>query len=145
MSYRAIKWIILWTLFLTVPSMLFMVQVVIFLPAIFFVGGLFITLSKILVSSISETIAFSVFLVVHLLVYFAVYYVISVIAAKIIIRISNATIRNVTVFILVICLGMLTLLPVYGGGGHGPIRWGSLISAVGNSYGIKELIIIYLI
>lgn len=144
MSYRAIKWTILWALFLTVPSMLFMVQAVIFLPAIFFVGGLFVSLSKIPQQGISEPIIFVVFLGVHLLIYFAVYYVISILTAKVISRIRSVNIRHITVFSVLICLGILTLLPIYGGGGHGPIRWGSLLFSVGKDYGTKALIIIYL-
>ncbi len=121
-----------------------MVQAVIFLPAIFFVGGLFVSLSKIPQQGISEPLIFVVFLGAHLLVYFAVYYVISLLTAKVVIRIRSINIRHITVFLMLICLGILTLLPVYGGGGHGPIRWGSLLSAVGKDYGIKALIIIYL-
>jgi len=144
MSYRAIKWIIFWALFLTVPSMLFMVQAVIFLPAIFFIGGLFVSLSKIPQQGISEPIIFVVFLGAHLLVYFAVYYIISILLAKAVSRIRSINLRHITVFSILICLGILTLLPIYGGGGHGPIRWGSLLSAVGKDYGTKALIIIYL-
>lgn len=144
MSYRAIKWTILWALFLTVPSMLFMVQAVIFLPAIFFVGGLFVSLSKIPQQGISEPIIFVVFLGVHLLIYFTVYYVISILTAKVISRIRSVNIRHITVFSVIIGLAILTLLPIYGGGGHGPIRWGSLLSAVGKDYGTNALIIMYL-
>jgi len=50
MSYLTIKWTIFVALFLTVPAMLFLVQAVIFFPAIFFLAGIVFMVQKTLIN-----------------------------------------------------------------------------------------------
>ena len=144
MDYSAVKWTLFSVLFLTVPAMLFLVQAVIFLPAIFFLAGTIIAISKMFSGKFGEPLAFIAFLGVHLVVYSAIYYGISVGLAKGISIIRSGRARNVIVSIVALGLGALTQLPVYGGGGHGPIRWGSLSAALGKDYGPGAVLIVYI-
>ena len=98
MSYRTIKWTIFIALFLTVPAMLFLVQAVMFFPAIFFAAGILFLIKKIIITLGShDTIPFLVIFVIHFLIYFGIYYLISVIAAKLISKIKSASVKKVIV------------------------------------------------
>lgn len=144
MDYSEAKWILFSVLLLTVPAMLFLVQAVIFLPAIFFVAGTIVAISKMFSGKFGEPLAFVAFLGVHLLVYMGIFYGISVGLAKGISIIRSGKARNIIVSIVALGLGALTQLPVYGGGGHGPIRWGSLSAAIGKGYGPNPVLIVYI-
>lgn len=144
MDYTSVKWILFSVLFLTVPAMLFLVMAVLFLPAIFFLAGIIIAASKMFSGKFGEPLVFIAFLGGHVLVYIGIYYGISVALAKGISMIRSRKARNIIVSILVLSLGALTQLPVYGGGGHGPIRWGSLSSALGKGYGPHAVLIVYI-
>lgn len=124
--------------------MFFLVQAVLFLPAIFFVAGIIIAISKMFSGKLGEPLAFIAFLGVHLLVYTGIFYGISVVLAKGISMIRSGKLRNIIVSVVALGLGALTQLPVYGGGGHGPIRWGPLSAALGKDYGPYALLIVYI-
>jgi hypothetical protein len=143
-DYTSVKWILFSVLFLTVPAMLFLVQAVIFLPAIFFLAGIIVAASKMFSGKFGEPLVFIAFLGVHVLIYIGIYFGISVALAKGISMIRSSKARNIIVSILVLGLGTLTQLPVYGGGGHGPIRWGSLSSAIGKSHGPHAVLMVYI-
>ena len=138
------KWILFSVLLLTVPAMLFLVQAVIFLPAIFFVAGIIVAISKMFSGKFGEPLTFVAFLGVHLLVYMGIFYGVSVGLAKGISMIRSGKARNIIVSIVALGLGALTQLPVYGGGGHGPIRWMPLSAALGKGYGANAVPIVYI-
>ena len=70
MSYRLMKWALFTVLLLTAPALLFRVQVVMFIPAIFFAAGILFMIPKAVVSSSSmETLTFIGIFGVHLLIY----------------------------------------------------------------------------
>jgi hypothetical protein len=123
--------------------------VVIFIPAVFFVAGIFYMFLKILSaghSSARESLWFIVFLGVHSLVYSGLYYVISIGAARLIIRMHGKLARNVMVGSLCLGLVFMTQFPVYGGGGHGPIHWkplNSILGEINKMYGTGTAEIVY--
>ena len=147
MSYSTIKWTILVALLLTVPAMLFLVQVVMFFPAIFFVAGIIFMVPKAIIHSKStETLWFIVIFGIHFLVYFGIYYLVSVIAAKLISILQSANVKKIIVATILAGLVIITQLPVYGGGGHSPIKWVTLsefLADLNKSYGKFTVIAVY--
>jgi hypothetical protein len=143
MDHITIKWIIFGALLLTVPAVLFMIQVVVFIPAIFFVAGIIGSLTKLLSGKVGETAAFIAFFGMHLLVFGAVYYGVSVLVAKAIAAIPSPSARLGVVIALVLALGALTQLPIYGAGGHQPMKWVSLSALVEPEYGPAAIPVVY--
>ena len=147
MSYQTIKWILFTVLFLTVPAMLFLVQAVMFMPAIFFLAGIAHVISKLFVlGHATESLWFILFLGVHFLVYGGAYYLVSALAAKILTMIRTSLVRNCTVGVLCLGLGSLTQFSIYGGGGHGPMHWDTLwevLKGINQSYGAGTVEIVY--
>ena len=147
MSYRSIKWIILTVLSLTAPAMLFLLMVVMFVPAIFFVAGAGYVVPKVFTPGhTGESLGFMAILGVHVLIYFGLYYGISALVAKAITLVKGRLMRNAIV--VAICLGcvFLTQFSVYGGGGHRPIRWSPLphvLGEVNQMYGTGTVGIVY--
>jgi hypothetical protein len=134
-------------LFLTAPALLFLIQVVIFMPAIFFLAGILYVIPKAFAPGhTAESLAFIAFLGIHVLVNGGVFYGISVLAAKAITLTDRPQLRNAAVTTACAGLAGLTLLPVYGAGGHGPMHWLTLTQAladVNKSYGAGTVWIVY--
>ena len=147
MSYSTIKWTIFVALLLTVPAMLFLVQAVMFFPAIFFLAGIVFMIQKALINLGShDTLTFLVIFVIHILIYFGIYYLVSVIAAKLISIIRSANVKKVIVATILAGLVIVTQLPVYGGGGHSPIKWVTLsefLADLNKSYGKFTVVGVY--
>ena len=147
MSPRLIKWTLFTALLLSVPALLFLVQAVMFLPAIFFAAGVLVVLPKLLVPGhAAESAWFLLFLGVHLLVYGGLYYLISLLLAKAISLIKPPLGRAILTGALLAGLLALTFLPVYGGGGHGPMTWGPLshlFAEINRDYGAYTAPLVY--
>lgn len=77
-----------------------------------------------------ESLSFLVILGIYALVYCGLYYGLAVILTRRIDRIRTPRVRNGLV--LAVCGGLLaaTLLPIYGSGGHGPMRWHNLLAVL---------------
>ena len=146
-DYRSIKWIIFTGLFLTAPAMLFLVMAVMFMPAIFFVAGIGYVIPKAFSPGNSfESLTFIVILGIHALVYAGLFYTISVLFAKAVTLIKRLLVRNCIVAAFCTGLVFMTRFPIYGGGGHGPIRWHPLSKLLGDfnkSYGAGTVEIVY--
>jgi hypothetical protein len=114
-----------------VPALLFLVQVVMFLPAVFYLAGmlLFVGLGAVSGSPMQSLVIFT-FLGIHVAVQAGIYYLVAALAAKAIARIPWPAARNATVAVICAGLAGLTLAPVYGSGGHGPMRWMTLPAAL---------------
>ncbi len=146
MSYSTIKWTIFVALLLTVPAMLFLVQVVIFSPAIFFVAGIMFMVPKALIHLKTETFWFIAIFGIHILVYFGIYYLVSIIVAKLISIIQSSNVKKIMLATILAALVIITQLPVYGSGGHGPIKWVTLsefLTGLNKSYGKFTVITVY--
>ena len=147
MSYRNIKWIIFITLFLTVPVMLFLIQVVMFMPAIFLLSGIVYMIPKLAnPSHMQENLSFIAIFGVHILLYSGVFYLLSIVFAKLISLAGSLILRKIIVIALCSLLIGLTFFPIYGGGGHGPMELMTLpnyLRNINKSYGSFASIIVY--
>jgi len=124
MTDRAIEWTMFTALFLTAPALLFLIQVVMFFPAIFFLAGLVSVVPKAFVPGhTAGSLAFIVFLGVHALINGRLLYGIAVLAAKTITLTNRPHVRNAAVATVCAGLAGLTLVPVYRAGVHGPMHW----------------------
>lgn len=131
MSAGLTKWTLFAALFLTVPALLFLVQVVMFLPAVFYLAGMLLTLGLAVVSgSVMQSLVIFTFLGIHVAVQAGIYYLVAALAAKAIARIPWSAARNAAVAVICAGLAGLALLPVYGSGGHGPMRWMTLAAVL---------------
>ncbi|NIS07204.1 MAG: hypothetical protein GWO07_00200 [Candidatus Dadabacteria bacterium] len=109
MSYRAIKWTIFITLFLTLSAIFFLVQVVMFFPAVFFIAGILYLIPKTIINlGAYDTLTFLIIITIHFLIYFGIYYLISFVAATLISRIESPKIKNAIVGCIVAGLVVLT-------------------------------------
>jgi hypothetical protein len=125
------KWTLFAALFLTVPALLFLVQVVMFLPAVFYLAGMLLSLGLAVVSgSVMQSLVIFTFLGIHVALQAGIYYLVAALAAKAIALIPWSAARNAAVAVICAGLAGLTLLPVYGSGGHGTMRWMTLQEAL---------------
>jgi hypothetical protein len=147
MNYPTIKWIIFIALFITVPAMLFLVQAVMFMPAVFFIAGIIFMIPKAIITSHSqETLWFIAIIGVHVLLYTGIYYFFSFLIAKLISLIMSGIVKKIIVLVICSVLVGITFFPVYGGGGHGPVDWVTLpqfLSDINRSYGSAASAIVY--
>ena len=148
MTYRRIKWVIFITLFLIAPAILFLIQAVLLMPAVFIIAGILFIIFKTIsnLDHIGENLSFITILGIHLLFYSGIYYLISYILAKFISLINSDNARKV--FVLVLCLSVsgMSLLPLYGGGGHGPVELVNLpeyLKDINRSYGSATSALVY--
>jgi len=147
MTYRRIKWVIFITLFLTAPAMLFLVQVVMFMPAIFLIAGiLYMIFKTISLVNLGENLSFITIFGIHILFYSGIYYLISFILAKFIALIKPEKARKIIVLALCLSIFGMTFLPLYGGGGHGPVELVNLpeyLQNINRSYGSATSALVY--
>lgn len=147
MTYQSIKWIVFTALALTVPAVFFLVMVVMFMPAVFFVAGIGYVIPKLFAAgSVGESMSFIVIMGVHALIYAALYYGLSVAIARALHLIRSQVARVIAVAAVCMGLGSVTLFPVYGAGGHGPMRWFTLVeflTDVNKSYGTGSVQLVY--
>ncbi len=147
MHYPTIKWILFLTLFCAAPALLFFVVAVMFMPAVFIAAAMVGVIPKLFSPGhAGESLAFLFILGIHALVYLGLYYGLAVILARLIERVRTPRGRNGLV--LAICSGLLTttLLPIYGSGGHGPMRWvnlPALLAEIDRSYGSGTVALVY--
>jgi hypothetical protein len=117
-------------------------------PAVFFLAGIGYMIPKAFSSGhVGETLNFILIFGIHGLVYFGLYYGISVLIAKAVALVKNLWVRNSIV--AAICLGLvsLTQFPIYGGGGHGPMRLYTLkglVAETNQTYGAGTFQVVYI-
>ena len=120
---------------------------VMFVPAVFFVGGIGYVIPKLFIpKSNGESFAFILIMGIHLLVYIGIYYGISVLLAKVISPIKGWLGKISIILVLGSSLAFMTQFRIYGGGGHGPIRWRTLFelsTELNRSYGAGTVQIVY--
>ena len=147
MSPVLIKWTLFTALLLTVPVLLFLVQAFLFLPAIFLAAGVVVVVPKLFAPGhAAESVWFLLFLGVHLLVYAGLYYLLSLLAAKAIALIKPPAGWLIATTLVLAGLLVVTFLPVYGGGGHGPAAWGPLshlFAEINRDYGRHAAVLVY--
>ena len=146
MSYGFIKWTLFTVIILTVPTLFFLVQVVMFFPAVFFAAGIFYVIPKAFAGSMGESLAFIGIMGVHALVYGAVFYGLAALLAKLISLVPSRAGKTVPLAVIVLGLVGLTFFPLYGGAGHGPSYWMPLLelfAEINRDYGAYTVPIVY--
>ena len=147
LSRPAITWILFTAFVLFPPAVLFLIMLIMFMPAVFFAAGTIYMIPKLFVSGhTAETLSFMLIFSLHALIYSGIYYVVARVLATGIMKLRSNAGKICTVVMLLIGLGSLTFLPIYGGGGHGPIRWRTLMAMLqelSHSYGATALIMVY--
>jgi hypothetical protein len=147
MHRSTIQWLIFASLFLTTPALLFMVQAVILMPAVFMLGGILYMLPKIFAGGhTTETISFIGFFLFHLLCFSGLYWLVSWLLAKLLCLIKKPGARTLTSLFIAAGVASLAFFPVYGSGGHGPMRWTNLAGLCADfnrSYTLPVTLIVY--
>ena len=147
MNHSTLKWITFITLFLTVPVLLFMVQVIMIMPAVFLIAGiLFVAVKALDPSHLNENMTFILMLAVHLVIYSGLFYLISYITASLISRLRSENYKRAAIISIISILTAITFLPLYGGGGHGPVKLVPLpdyLGEINKSYGVPVSAIVY--
>lgn len=118
MRYEYAWIVLLWSLIATLPGMVFLVQVVIFMPANMMFAYLVLGLAE-GPNEIGMILFFGVFSLITL----GIWALLATLLAKLVCRLKQSRARNLLLGILVSALFLLPFLPVYGSGGHGPMRW----------------------
>ena len=120
---------------------------VMFMPAVYFVGGIGYVIPKLFIpKSSGESFSFILIMGIHLLGYIGIYYGISVLLAKVISLMKGWLAKISIILVLGSSLVFMTQFRIYGGGGHGPIRWRTLFelsTEVNRSYGAGTVQIVY--
>ncbi len=145
MTYRTIKWTLFGALFAVAPAVLFLVQAILFMPAIFFLAGIVYVIPKAF-GNPGESLAFIAFLAVSALLHAGLFYLVAVGLAKPISWLPWRGARLAAVGVVCAALLGLGLSPVYGGGGHGPMRMTTLpqaLAEIDRGYGPATLWIVY--
>jgi len=80
------------------------------------------------------------------LLYASIYYAIAVLVAEAIVWMKSFVARLSVLSLLCLGLGLLSMLPIYGGGGHGPMRWrtlGEFLKELNTLYGAGAIPMVY--
>jgi hypothetical protein len=147
LDYRTMKWALFLLLLFFAPALLFMIQVFMIVPAIFFLAGIFFVMTKFInPASFFENLAFIAFLAIHLLIFGGLYYLIAMLLAKLTSLIKPLGARTLVFFGLCCAAIAPAFFPLYGSGGHGPAKMGNLLYAleeVDRSYGPMTSLMVY--
>lgn len=139
---------ILWAALLWVgPAVVFLVQVVFVVPTIFIPAGLVYMGYKLVAYGWdSEMPIFAGFFLLHLAVFGGLYALLAWLISKLCCLIFPERLRWIPMALLLAGLGALTQLPIYGGAGHGPAKFGpiqSIVAELGRGYGAGAVYAVY--
>ncbi|MCW8907119.1 MAG: hypothetical protein OQL28_07705 [Sedimenticola sp.] len=118
MRYEYIRIILLWSLIATLPGVIFLVQVVILMPANMMFAYLVLGLWE-----GPNELGMVLFFGICFLVTLGIWAILATLLARLVCLVKKAPSRNLLLGIVVSALLLLLFLPVYGSGGHGPMRW----------------------
>ncbi len=148
MSETTFRSILFLALLLTAPALIFLVQVIFIVPPVFLLAGITYVLKKTVVSGLRlENLTFIGFFLAHLLVFGGLYWLLALILGKLARLLPAGVPRLLMLCALLGGLAWVTQLPIYGGGGHGPVRLGPLqflLAELAKDYGRASLAMVYL-
>jgi hypothetical protein len=134
-------------LLLVAPTLVFLVQVIFVVPTIFVPAGMVYMGYKLVAYGWdSEMPIFIGFFLLHLAVFGGLYAVLAWLVGKLCCLIFSERLRLIPMLLLLAGLAALTQLPIYGGGGHGPGRFGPIqfiIAELGRGYGAGAVYTVY--
>jgi hypothetical protein len=147
MNERTFRRILFAALLLVAPTIIYLVQVVFVVPTVFVPAGLFYMFYKLVAHGWSNDVPiFIVFFVVHLAVFGSIYALLAWLVGKLCCLFVHGWLRLVPLALLLVGLGALTQLSIYGGGGHGPMKVGpiqDMLAELGRDYGSGAVYAVY--
>jgi len=143
-TFRRVLWA---ALLLVAPTLVFLVQAIFVVPTIFVPAGLAYMGYKLVAHGWNrEMPIFIGFFLLHLAVFGGLYALLAWLVGKLCCVIFPERLRLIPMGLLLAALSALTQLPIYGGGGHGPARFGPIqfiIAELGRNYGAGAVYAIY--
>lgn len=147
MSERLFRRVLFLALLLVSPTIIFLVQVVFVVPTVFLPAGLFYMIYKLVAHGWGNDVPIFIgFFLIHLAVFGSCYWLLAWLVGKLCCGIFAGLWRLVSLVVLLAGLGALTQLPIYGGGGHGPSRFGPIqfiVAELGREYGSGAIRAVY--
>jgi hypothetical protein len=143
-TFRRLLWA---ALLLVAPTLVFLVQVIFVVPTIFVPAGLVYMGYKLVAYGWnSEMPIFIGFFLLHLAVFGGLYALLAWLVGKLCCLIFPERLRLIPMALLLAGLAALTQLPIYGGAGHGPGKFGPIqfvIAELGRDYGAGAVYAVY--
>ena len=147
MSALTFRRILFVALLLAAPAVLFLVQAVFVVPTTLLIAGAVRMLPKLVASGFGgENVAFIGFLAVSSLIFAGLFYLLAWLCGKLAKRLPVGWPRGALLAALLAGLTWITQRPIYGGGGHGPGKFGplqDLLRELDQSYGAGSALTVY--
>jgi hypothetical protein len=118
MREEYIKVILFWSLVATLPGFIFLIQVVMFMPANMMFAYIVLGISEGL-----DGFGMVLFFTACFVVTIGIWAILTILLAKLVCLVKQSAARNMVLLVVVMILIYLAFLPIYGSGGHGPMRW----------------------
>jgi hypothetical protein len=146
---RAFRHILFVALLLVAPAVLFLVQVVFVVPPVLLLAGAVRMVPKLVASGFSrENLIFLALLLAGAVVFAGPCYLLAWLLGKIAARLPTGWPRPVLLAVLLAALVWVTQQPIYGGGGHGPGKFGplqELLATLDQSFGSGSALAVYFV
>jgi hypothetical protein len=143
-TFRRTLWV---ALLLVAPTLVFLVQAIFVVPTIFIPAGMIYMGYKLVAYGWNrETLIFIGFFLVHLAIFGGLYALLAWLVGRLCCLIFSERLRLIPMALLLAGLAALTQLPMYGGGGHGPGKFGPIqfiIAELGRGYGAGVVYAVY--
>jgi hypothetical protein len=146
LTFRRILFV---ALLLGAPAVLFLIQVVFIVPPVLLLAGAVRMVPKVVASGFGrENLFFLVMLLAAALVFAGPCYLFAWLLGKLAARLPAGWPRPALLAVLLAGLVWVTQRPIYGGGGHGPGKFGPLqemLAGLDDSYGAGTALTVYLV
>jgi hypothetical protein len=146
---RTFRRILFVALLLGAPAVLFLIQVVFVVPTVLLLAGAVRMVPKLVASGFArENLAFVLLLLAGALIFAGLCYLIAWLFGKLAARLPAGRPRLALLGVLLAGLVWVTQQPIYGGGGHGPGKFGPLQELLGSldkSFGAGTTLTVYLV
>jgi len=144
---RTFRRILFVALLLGAPAVLFLIQVIFVVPTVLLLAGAVRMVPKLLASGFAwENLAFIAFLLACALIFAGLWYLPAWLFGKLAARLPAGWPRSTLLGVLLAGLVWVTQQPIYGGGGHGPGKFGPLQELLGSldkSFGAGTALTVY--
>jgi hypothetical protein len=124
MRYEYLRIVLFWVMVATLPGVIFLVQIIMIMPANVMLAHALVGLAKLGQGHFDG--AFMLLFGACFLVTALVWLVLATAVARLVCLARNPAVRNSLAAVLVLGMVGLAMFPVYGAGGHGPMRWTNL-------------------
>lgn len=130
MRYEYLRIVLFWVMVATLPGVIFLVQIIMIMPANVMLAHALVGLAKLGQGYFDG--AFMLLFGGCFLVTALVWLVIAIAVARLVCLARSPLVRNMLAALLVLGMVALAMFPVYGAGGHGPMRWTNLPGVLGD-------------